>query len=232
MIIENTLDMARFKVLVPKFVKWVVKAYDMIVDTAVKSDNSKLAMTNDLSSFLYEKNIQCLTVTRLSRVNNLPLSVFMMKNNPKYISVAIDHQKLEYYGVTIEYYIGGTRNIKYLEGITKFCPFKHGLILDPLHKGILEIMRIDKETGHVRIVNNNGSLSKKLSFVGGELYNLDHFDGDDNRYNSKFNNTLTNGHLQDFDYRVVSVPFMKFTKPLPVEEDIKAYLMRYPKVVV
>ncbi len=235
MIILDTLDMARLKVLVPKFVKWIFKNYGMAVSIGVleRKDN-KFVMTDDLSNFIKEHNIKDLTIGAVGRKEDLPLSVFMMKNFPKYISVAIDHQKMEFDRIIINYVIGRNAERRPIETVN-FCPFKYGLELDPLHNGLIEIMRIDKETSEVNIVNSEGKVEKSLGFgyFYGYYYSLvNHFKEENIEHKKNFDRALKSEKLLGFNFRTVWVSSMRFTKPLPVEKDIKAYLMRYLKVVV
>ncbi len=225
MIIESTVDLARLKVNVSKFLKWFVKNYRMTYRILSSSDSggeSNFIMSDTLKSDLREKGIKNLSIDYLGTAQKefVPLSGFIMKNYPKYMSIGIDPLNLVVTRTRLDYKQDGKSVEKMVMG--KYHPFKYGLELHPGHKGDIDIFRIDKETSVIQTVRYSPKAStKKLKF--GSFYTLDYFilKELDKGYNSSYFHSAVNTTLPySVDLCYVYVESINFTKELPIEKEI------------
>ncbi len=221
MIIENTVDQARLKLMIPKFLKWILFGYTISPRiTTYHRGKTTFVMTETFSNLLREKSIEEMTIGfDDNSVGDVPLSGFIMKNYPKYMSIGIDPLKIEVGSVRL-YYKQEDREWGFSLNTPKFMPFKYGLELHSDHKGDIDIFRIDKETTAIQMVTYSMSASLKNLEWNYENYTLNQL-GEETRM---FTTQSSNFHSAVLKLMVAfyrpNIFVGKFTKVLPIEKNI------------
>ncbi len=226
MITENTLDMARLKVHIPKFAKWIMDNYSVTPKFNIVSDVDNFFLSDALKKVLVELDVQELYVDRII-AGPVSLKAIIMKNNPMSISIAIDPLQI-LVRMNLGYQIRGERYFMY--PATPFNPFSYGLELSPKHKNMIELFRIDKETGVIKAVmvtfsSAGGGINTKELSESGNYYTIDRFMERDYKVShsvSAFRKATKNMALPQEPNIVVES--INFTKALPIEKEIMSGL--------
>ncbi len=218
MIIENTVDLARLKLDIPKFLKWLVKNFHTYPFMYVTDKDTKrnFPVSDVFQKFLQERGVKNISISGFGTCGVISLSGFLIKNYPNYMSIAINPMSIE---TTIRVTIDGVSSTP---ASIKLMPFKYGLELHPMHKGDIDIFRIEKDTTLIKAVRYNPKISvRKISYFGDD-YTLERFlKYDSETKGSDFRHIAskaTSGY--SFNSPSVYVEKINFTEVLPIEKDL------------